>query len=152
MQGFKADRKRCAHVPAPAGILTLLCLLLVLPFFASGAQAREVKETVRVIKVSNPDPDIARAVVRVTPDKKSGLYRKEKDLVGKDFAFSQYEIDVNCLEGRVRLLSIGYLDRKGKVIYSSPVESPQWTPAVAGSASEMFRKLLCEGKGTTQKK
>jgi hypothetical protein len=136
----------------PARILTLLCLLFFLPPFISGSQAREVKEDMRVVKVSYPDPDIARAVVRVTPDKKSELYRKEKDVLGKDFAFSQYEIDVNCRENLVRLLSIGYLDRKGRVIYSSAVASPEWTPVVADSASGMFRKLLCERKGPAQKK
>jgi hypothetical protein len=116
------------------------------------SEAREVKENMRVVKVTYPDPDIARAVVQVTPDKKSDIFRKEKDVLGKDFAFSQYEIDVNCRESLVRLLSIGYLDRKGRVIYSSSVENPKWTPVVADSASDMFRKLLCERRGAAQKK
>jgi hypothetical protein len=116
------------------------------------SQAREVNENMRVVKVSYPDPDTVRAVVRVTPDKKSDLYHKEKDVLGKDFAFSQYEIDVNCRESLIRLLSIGYLDRKERVIYSSAVESPKWAPVVAESASGMFRKLLCERRRPAQQK
>jgi hypothetical protein len=160
VQDSKGNKKKLGHaapgwrmnVLLPAGILTILCLFLFLPLFLSAPQAREVKENMRVVKVSHPDPDIARAVVRVTPDKKSEIYRKEKDVLGKDFAFSQYEIDVNCQESLIRLLSIGYLDRKGRVIYSSSVESPKWTPVVADSASDMFRKLLCERRGATQKR
>jgi len=159
VQGIR-DKNRFDHaapgrrilVLLPARILTLLCLLFFLPVFLSGSQAREVKESMRVVKVSYPDPDIARAVVRVTPDKKSQLYRKEKDVLGKDFAFSQYEIDVNCRENLIRLLSISYLDTKARVIYASAVESPQWTPVVADSASGTFRKLLCEHRGAAQKK
>jgi hypothetical protein len=160
VQDSKGHQKKLGHaapgwgsnVLLPAGITTLLCLFLFLPLFLSASQAREVKENMRVVKVSYPDPDIARAVVRVTPDKKSELYHKEKDVLGKDFAFSQYEIDVNCRESLIRLLSIAYLDRKGRVIYSSAVESPKWTPVVADSASGMFRKLLCERRGPAQKK
>lgn len=150
--GRAAPGWRVKHAMLPAGILTLICLFLVLPLFLPGSQAREVKENMRVVRVSHPDPDIARAVVQITPDKKSEIYRKEKDVLGKDFAFSQYEIDVNCRESLIRLLSIGYLDRKGRVLYSSAVESPQWTPVVADSASGMFRKLLCERRGPAQKK
>ncbi len=106
----------------------------------------------RVVKVSYPDPDIARAVVQITPDKKSESTARKKTCSGKDFAFSQYEIDVNCRESLIRLLSIGYLDRKGRVLYSSSVESPQWTPVVTDSASGMFRKLLCERRGPAQRK
>ena len=160
MQGTKGYHRKFDHaapgwrinVLLPARILTLLCLLFFFPLFLAGSQAREVKESMRVVKVSYPDPDIARAVVQVTPDKKSELYRKEKDVLGKDFAFSQYEIDVNCRENLIRLLSIGYLDRKARVIYSSAVESPKWTPVVADSASGMFRKLLCERREPAQKK
>ncbi len=135
-----------------AGILTLLFLSFILPLFLSGSRAGEVKENVQVVKVSYPDRDIARAVVRITPDRKSEIFRKEKNALGRDFAFSQYEIDVNCRENLVRLLSIGYLDTKGRVIYSSAVESPRWTPVVADSASGMFRKLLCERRSPAQKK
>lgn len=160
MQDSKGHKKKLGHaapgwridILLPARILALLCLLFFLPLFLSGSQAGEVKENLRVEKVSYPDPDIARAVVRVTPDKKSEIYRKEKEVLGKDFAFSRYEIDVNCRESLVRLLSIGYLDRKGRVIYSSVVASPKWAPVVADSASDMFRKLLCERRGPAQKK
>jgi len=150
--GRAAPGWRVKHAMLPVGIRTLICLVLVLPLFLPRSQAREVKESMRVVRVSHPDPDIARAVVQITPDKKSEIYRKEKDVLGKDFAFSQYEIDVNCRESLIRLLSIGYLDRKGRVLYSSAVESPQWTPVVADSASGMFRKLLCERRGPAQKK
>jgi hypothetical protein len=160
VQDSKGHKKKLDHaapgwrinVLLPARILTLLCLLFLLPLFLSGSQAGEAKENMRIEKVSYPDPDIARAVVRVTPDKKSEIYRKEKNVLGKDFAFSQYEIDVNCRESLVRLLAIGYLDRKGRVIYSSAVASPKWAPVVADSASDMFRKLLCERRGPAQKK
>lgn len=160
VQDSRGHKKKLGHA-APgwrinvlllARILALLCLLFFLPLFLPGSQAGEVKENLRVEKVSYPDPDIARAVVRVTPDKNSEIYRKEKEVLGKDFAFSRYEIDVNCRESRVRLLSIGYLDRKGRVIYSSAVASPKWTPVVADSASGMFRKLLCERREPAQKK
>jgi hypothetical protein len=160
VQDSKGDQKKLGHaapgwrinVLLPAGIMTLLCLFLFLPRFLPVSEAREVKENMRVVKVSYPDPDIARAVVQVTPDKKSDMFRKEKDVLGKDFAFSQYEIDVNCRENLVRLLSIGYLDRKGRVIYSSSVENPKWSPVVTDSASDKFRKLLCERRGAAQKK
>jgi len=45
------------------------------------------------------------------------------DLFGKDFTLCRHEIEVNCRESLIRLLSFGCLDRKGRVIYSFAAEA-----------------------------
>jgi hypothetical protein len=115
--------------------------MLVTPFDARGG---EVEEAVKIMNVVPLSKDIVRALVRITPDKHSQLYKSERDLLKKSFDYTEYLIEINCRESVVCLLKIAYLEGTGNVIYSSLVDRPRWTPVVKGSTSELFKKVLCE--------
>ena len=60
------------------------------------------------------------------------------DIFGKDFTLCRHEIEMNCRESLIRLLSFGCLDRKGRVIYSFAAENSRWASAGTDKVSDMF--------------
>jgi hypothetical protein len=127
-----------------AKLLTIGCLIFVMLVTPFDARGGEVEEAVKIMNVTPLSKDIVRALVRITPDKHSQLYKSERDLLKKSFDYTEYLIEINCRESAVCLLKIAYLEGTGNVIYSSLVDRPRWTPVVKGSTSELFKKVLCE--------
>jgi len=79
--------------------------------------------------------------------RKSGFPINENDEL--DYILELYQI--NCVDKEFRLLSHGYYDKKGKVLYSFPGEvrrdlviEPQWFEIPSNSQPEKLYKAVCE--------